>query len=207
MKHRAAKTPTAGTASRRTLLRAAVGVAGFVTLPAVLGACATDNSSDRYDTGFVEGAGVAREIPAKERTTPLAFSAETYTGKKFDLAALRGKPVVLNVWYAACAPCRKEAPELASLAEKYAPKGVQFIGVNVRDEAGPAQAFEKNYKIPYPSVPDEDGSVMYALRGQVAPNAVPSTLVIDAQGRAAARISGAADPSILSAMIDRVLGE
>jgi thiol-disulfide isomerase/thioredoxin len=114
---------------------------------------------------------------------------------------------VVNVWYASCAPCRKEAPELKKIAEDYADKDVEFVGVNVRDQAGPARAFQKNYELPYPSLPDLDAKIMYDLRGQVSPNAVPSTLVLDTEGRVAARISGAADPSILRSMLDRVLDE
>ncbi len=192
--------------TRRTVLNALAVSAGLAST-AALGGCGETDTTERYDTGFVEGEGVASEIPADERGSALDFSGDTYDGEPFSLAEHRGKPVVLNVWYAACAPCRKEAPDLKKLAEKYMPKDVTFVGVNVRDAVGPAQSFEDNYGIPYPSVPDPEGSILYALRGQVAPNAVPSTLVIDRDGKVAARISGAADPSILGAMIDRVLGE
>ena len=172
-----------------------------------LAGCASTDTSDRYDTGYVEGSGVSTEIALDKRGDAYDFTGETFGGDTFTLSEKRGAPVVLNVWYASCAPCRKEAPDLVKLHETYADKGVEFIGINVRDEAGPAQAFEKKFSIPYPSIPDRDGSILYALRGQVSPNAVPSTLVFDKQGRVAARISGLADPSILSAMIDRVLAE
>lgn len=172
----------------------------------VLAACGGDTSG-RYDTGFVAGDGVTTEIPPAKRGEPVGFSGTTFSGEAFDAAAARGSVLVVNVWYASCAPCRAEAPDLKSIAEEYAPQGVRFIGVNVRDAAGPAQAFEKRFGVPYPSLPDTDATIMFALRGQVAPNAVPSTLVLDAQGRAAARISGAIDPSTLRAMIDRVIAE
>src|SRR5690625_4566657 len=103
--------------------------------------------------------------------------------------------------------CRKEAPDLQEISQDYGEQGVSFIGINVRDEAGPALAFEENYGITYPSLPDLDAEIMYALRGQVAPNAVPTTLLIDRAGRVAARVSGAIDPSTLRSMIDRVLAE
>ncbi len=83
--------------------------------------------------------------------------------------------LVLNVWYASCPPCRQEAPDLQEIHEDYADQGVRFVGVNVRDEAGPALAFEEKYGLTYPSLPDLDATIMYALRGQVSPNAVPST--------------------------------
>ncbi|MDK8802617.1 TlpA disulfide reductase family protein [Dermabacter hominis] len=186
--------------TRRAALALPLGIVG-------LAGCASTDTSARYDTGYVEGSGVSTEIAVDKRGDAYDFSGETFSGEPFTLSEKRGAPVVLNVWYASCAPCRKEAPDLVKLHETYASKGVTFVGVNVRDEAGPAQAFEQKFSIPYPSIPDRDGTIMYALRGQVSPNAVPSTLVFDAKGRVAARISGLADPSILGAMIDRVLSE
>lgn len=186
--------------TRRAALALPLGIVG-------LAGCASTDTSARYDTGYVEGSGVSTEIAVDKRGDAYDFSGETFSGETFALSEKRGAPVVLNVWYASCAPCRKEAPDLVKLHGTYASKGVTFVGVNVRDEAGPAQAFEQKFSIPYPSIPDRDGAIMYALRGQVSPNAVPSTLVFDAKGRVAARISGLADPSILGAMIDRVLSE
>ena len=191
--------------SRRGLL----GIAAAAPLAVLLAACGTD-TSDRYasgDAGYVSGDGVAVEIPAEERDEEIAFSGTTYDDEPFDLADTRGEVTVLNVWYASCPPCRKEAPDLQEIHEEYLDQGVAFLGVNVRDAAGPAQAFEESYGITYPSLPDPDAEIMYSLRGQVAPNAVPSTLVIDREGRVAARISGAADPSVLRAMLDTVVAE
>ena len=191
--------------TRRRLLRAAGPLAGVL----LLAACGAD-TSDRYgsgDSGYISGDGVTTEIPSDERGEPLEVAGTTYDGEEFSSAAHRGEVLVLNVWYASCPPCRKEAPELQAIHEDYQDQGVFFIGVNVRDAAGPARAFEETYGITYPSMPDPDAEIMYSLRGQVAPNAVPSTLVIDREGRVAARISGAADPSVLRAMIDTVVAE
>jgi len=188
--------------SRRRLL----GLGGTLPAALLLAACGSDTSS-RYDSGYVSGDGVTTEIPAAERTDPLEIAGTTFEDEDFSSVDLRGELLVVNVWYASCPPCRKEAPDLQAIHEDYADQGVSFVGVNVRDSAGPAKAFEENYGITYPSLPDPDAQIMYALRGQVAPNAVPSTLVLDREGRVAARISGGADPSTLRAMIDRVLAE
>lgn len=191
--------------TRRSLL----GAAGGTTAALLLAACGTD-TGDRYasgDSGYVSGSGVSTEIPAGDRAEPLEFSGTSYDDEDLSAADLRGEVLVLNVWYASCPPCRKEAPDLQAIHEEYLEQGVAFLGVNVRDAAGPAQAFETSYGITYPSLPDPDAEIMYALRGQVAPNAVPSTLVVDREGRVAARISGAADPSVLRAMIDAVVAE
>ena len=188
--------------SRRGLL----GAAGAVASAALLAACGGD-TSDRYETGYVAGDGVSTEIPPDDRGEPLEFSGATYDGEEFATADHDGELLVINVWYASCPPCRKEAPDLQEISQEYAEDGVSFVGVNVRDAAGPAHAFEDRYGITYPSLPDQDAEIMYALRGQVAPNAVPSTLVLDREGRVAARISGAIDPTTLRAMIDQVLAE
>ena len=191
--------------TRRRLLSAAGSLTGVL----LLAACGTDTSG-RYgsgDSGYVSGDGVSTEIPPDDRGEPLEVAGTTYDGEEFSSAAHRGEVLVLNVWYASCPPCRKEAPELQAIHEDYQDQGVFFIGVNVRDAAGPARAFEESYGITYPSMPDSDAEIMYALRGEVAPNAVPSTLVVDREGRVAARISGAADPSVLRAMIDTVVAE
>jgi len=184
-------------------------MAAAAPLAVLLAACGTD-TSDRYasgDSGYVSGDGVAAEIPAEERGEAISFTGTTYDDEPFDVEDARGEVLVLNVWYASCPPCRKEAPDLQAIHEEYAEQGVSFLGINVRDAAGPAEAFEERYGITYPSLPDTGAEIMYALRGQVSPNAVPSTLVLDREGRVAARISGAADPSVLRAMIDAVVAE
>ncbi|HJB09741.1 MAG TPA: TlpA family protein disulfide reductase [Candidatus Brachybacterium merdavium] len=190
----------------RPTRRCLLGATGAAVSAAVLAACG-DDTSDRYESGYVAGDGVSSEIAADDRGEPLEFSGTTYDGEEFATADHDGEVLVINVWYASCPPCRKEAPDLQEISQEYAEDGVRFIGVNVRDAAGPAQAFEERYGITYPSLPDQDAQIMYALRGQVAPNAVPSTLVLDREGRVAARISGALEPSTLRAMIDRVLAE
>src|SRR5699024_2192395 len=138
---------------------------------------------------------------------PLEEAGTTYDGEEFSSAAHHGEVLVLNVWYSFCPPSPKEAPDPQVLHEDYLDQSVSFLLANVRDCALLARAFEEIYDITYPPMPDPDAEIMYSLRGQVAPNAVPSTLVIDQEGRVAARISGAADPSVLRAMIDKVVAE
>jgi peroxiredoxin len=125
-----------------------------------------------------------------------------------DSTALTGQVVVLNWWYAACAPCRAEAPDLAILSEEFKDKGVQFVGVNVRDTAETALAFDRKFNITFPSVMDaQSGAVSLAFNGVVSPQAVPTTLVIDKEGRVSARILGRIDASILRTLIQTVVAE
>jgi thiol-disulfide isomerase/thioredoxin len=110
--------------------------------------------------------------------------------------------VVLNFWYAGCAPCRAETPELDKLANKYAGKGVVVIGVDLRDTPETALAFNRTHKIGYQSVMDNaTGDVVLAYTGIVTPDAVPTTLVLDKEGRVASRVIGRIVPDILETLI------
>jgi thiol-disulfide isomerase/thioredoxin len=144
------------------------------------------------------------EVAADKRKDPVDFRAEATNGDTLTGKALRGQVVVINFWYAGCPPCRAEAKYLNSVQQEYDGKGVQFIGVNVRDEEGTAAAFERTFKVQYPTVLDaKTGSMQLALSGQIAPNAVPTTIVLDQQGRVAARVLGAVDgPGILDTLVD-----
>lgn len=192
--------------SRRTVLRL---TGGLLALTPVLAACAGSSSNAASDAsaGYVSGDGVVVEIPPEGRADPLAIQGTTYDGDDFDSTTLRGAPLVINVWYASCPPCRVEAPALKAVHAEYGTLGVEFVGVNTRDKAGPAAAFEETFGITYPSIPDLDGAVLYSMDGSVSPNAVPTTLILDAEGRVAARISGAAEQSTLESLLATVLAE
>jgi hypothetical protein len=85
---------------------------------------------------------------------------------------------------------------------------VNFLGVNVRDQAATAISFNERFGITFPSIMDQDGKAQLAFSSQVPPNAVPTTLILDAQGRVAARILGQIkDASILSTLIEDVAAE
>lgn len=112
----------------------------------------------------------------------------------------------MNFWYAGCAPCRAEAPDLQKLSVQF--PEVQFVGVNVRDSAATAAAFERKFGVTFPSILDANsGDVVLAFTGVVTPQAVPTTLVIDKQGKVSARVLGRIDPSTLKALIQTVVKE
>lgn len=155
----------------------------------VLGGCGGVGSTG--DKGYVDGKGVITRLGVADRTPVGDLSGETLDGKQISLADLRGTVVVVNVWGSWCPPCRKEAPTLVAAAKELAPRGVQFLGIDSRD-ASPAQglAFQRRYEVPYPSIYDPSGRTLLAFRGTLSPNAIPSTVVIDARGRVAASIVG-----------------
>lgn len=151
--------------------------------------------------------GVVQQYPVGERESVEDFVVQTLDGESFDSADLRGRVAVFNVWGSWCVPCRAEAPELVRTAEKYA-KDVQFVGINVRDSPDAARAFERRYAVPYPSVRSEDSSTaMLAFGSYLAAAAVPTTVIVDTQGRVAARILGPTTYSTLDAVLSEVLDE
>jgi thiol-disulfide isomerase/thioredoxin len=152
--------------------------------------CAADVGSTG-DKGYVDGKGVITVLPAGKRKQPGEVSGETLEGKQVSLSSYAGKVVVINVWGAWCPPCRAEADDLAAAARVLAPDGVVFLGINSRDlSKDNALAFQRTYKVPYASIYDPGGRNLLAFRGTLTPNSIPSTVIIDKQGRVAASILG-----------------
>ncbi|WP_374209963.1 TlpA family protein disulfide reductase [Pseudarthrobacter raffinosi] len=174
-------------------------------------AAANDSLAQQAEEGdnknYVAGDGSVTEYSAALRGAPIVLDVPMMDGTQLTSADLRGKVAVLNFWYAACAPCRLEAPTLESLHQEFTSKGVVFNGVNIRDEAPTGEAFERSFGISYPSVLDKSGTVLLALSQYVPPQAVPTTLVIDKQGRVAARILGVAEKSTLKALLTDAIAE
>ncbi|UFS58030.1 TlpA family protein disulfide reductase [Subtercola endophyticus] len=193
---------------RRTLL--AVTAAALAL--GVLAGCSSDPLADQYRNGdnkqYIAGDGTVTEIAAENRGAVVNFTGTTQDGSAVDSSKYLGQVLVLNFWYAGCAPCRAEAPALQKLNAKYTGNGATFLGVNVRDQPATAVAFDTSFGITYNSVIDTNGAVQLALSGQVAPDAVPTTLVIDKKGRVAARILGQATaPDILDTLIGDAVAE
>lgn len=164
------------------------GAAGLL-LVAVLSACSGGLDAVDQQAGgeyrFVPGTGESTTIPPERRSTAPEVSGELLDGTPFRLSQTRGSVVVLNFWGSWCAPCRAEAPELKRVSEETASAGVRFIGVNVKDDRQQAAAYDRNFSITYPSIYDPSGRVAVRFR-DYPPNAIPSTIVLDRQGRIAA---------------------
>ncbi|MEJ5913875.1 TlpA family protein disulfide reductase [Pseudokineococcus sp. 1T1Z-3] len=179
-------------------------VGTVVALVALLVAgCSTSDGQQVVGQGYVSGDGSLVQLAPEDRGDPVELVGTTLDGEQVDVTDWRGAPVVLNTWYAACGPCRVEAPTLVEVATETAADGVHFLGLNTSDGAAQGLAFEEEFGVPYPSLEDRDGEGVLALRGQLPPAATPTTLVLDPQGRVAARFSGAiTEPSILRSVID-----
>lgn len=190
---------------------AAAGAVALVAALALTG-CTEDRLADEYregsNKGYISGDGTVTEIAADQRGESIDFSGTDEDGETIDSADLAGRVVVVNFWYASCAPCRAEAADLQSVNAEFEGEDVSFVGVNVRDQAPQAAAFAENYGITYPSIVDVDGSTQLAFTGDVPPNAVPTTLVLDKEGRVASRILGQLqEASILSTLVSDTLAE
>jgi thiol-disulfide isomerase/thioredoxin len=185
---------------------ARVMISGAAVLALSLTGCSSDPLAEQYREGsnknYIAGDGSLTEIPQENRGEPIIFSGTTETGETVSSADYLGNVLVVNFWYAGCAPCRAEAPDLEQVYKESSPEGVNFLGVNVRDQAATAISFNERFGITFPSIIDQDGQAQLSFASEVPPNAVPTTLVLDAQGRVAARILGQIrDPSILSTLI------
>jgi len=199
--------------SGNRLLRAAASVVAAGALVAGLAACSPDPLADQYragdNKGFIAGDSRVVEIKAADRGEPVDFTGKTDTGGTVSSADYAGGVLVVNFWYAACGPCRAEAPLLEKAATSFDGQDVAFLGVNTSDSAEAAAAFAQNYGVSYPSlIAAEDGAIKLAFAQRTPINATPTTLVIDKQGRVAARIIGQLlDASILETLVRETLGE
>ncbi len=164
-------------------------LAALLLIGAVTSGCG--DAPGTGDKGYVDGEGIITRLAESERKRPGDVSGTTLEGKPLSLDEYDGKVVVLNVWGSWCPPCRKEARLLGSAARTLAKEDVAFVGVNTKDSR-PEQglAFERRYDVPYPSFFDPAGRTLLAFHGTLNPSAIPSTVVLDQQGRVAASILG-----------------
>lgn len=185
-----------------------------LSLVGTLAACANDPLAEQYragdNKGFIAADGFKTvEIPAADRGEPVDFEGITETGDTVTSADFAGEVLVVNFWYAACGPCRAEAPDLEEAYGAFAGDDVAFLGINTQDSAAAASAFAKTYDVTYPSaLAVTDGALKLAFAKVTPINATPTTLVLDREGRVAARIIGQLpDASILKTLIRDTLDE
>ncbi len=143
-------------------------------------------------------------IPAEERQQTIVIAGETADKTELSTAQYAGDIVVVNAWASWCPPCIEELPLLASAAEAYADKGVTFLGLNSMDD--PIAAASLLGSSAYRSIDDRDGAILATIPG-VPPRSLPSTVILDRQGRIAVRVIGPVKPGQLESAIDSLLAE
>ena len=186
---------------RWTLARASLLILVLGTLVAVGVVLIGDGESGGAGSRLVQ-----RYAP-EDRVQIEDFTAELLDGSAFDTRDLRGKVSVFNVWGSWCGPCREEAPDLARVSKEFE-DDVQFVGINVRDSADAARAFERSFDVPYPSIrPQDSATATLAFGGALASAAVPSTVVLDVDGRVAARVVGTITYSTLQGLVEDAIAE
>jgi thiol-disulfide isomerase/thioredoxin len=186
-------------------LLVALGCAVLVT------GCSTGSGAVDVNNGgefrFVQGTPAGDVIPVDERASAPTFSGTLLDGSAYSSKDLADQVAVLNFWGSWCAPCRVETPEFSTVAADLADDGVQFLGVDVKEtDKQFAQAFVERFGISFPSLYDPRGEIALAFRGYPA-NAIPSTIVLDREGRVAAVYTGSVAQDDLRRVLDSVLGE
>lgn len=142
------------------------------------------------DKGYITGDGVVTQVAAEDRGDPVELAGQDLDGKPVDLADLRGKVAVVNVWGSWCPPCRSEQADLVEAAGATSDVA-GFLGVNVRETSvDNARAYVRAFDVPYPSVSDPSSKALLAFAGTLPPRSIPSTVVLDGDGRVAASILG-----------------
>lgn len=200
--------------NRARSARVGLPIVAVMLIAGILAGCASNDSlTEQYregdDKGYIAGDFQVVEISESERGKPVVFTGVTEIGEVVSSDDYTGEVLVVNFWYAACGPCIVEAPLLEQVWQEYQNDDVAFLGVNTYDQPATALSFARDNGITYPSIIDvNDGKVKLAF-AQVTPiQATPTTLVIDRDGRVAARIIGQlAGASILSTLVADTLAE
>jgi peroxiredoxin len=185
------------------------------SLVGTLAACSSENDDlaelyrDGGNQGFISGDGRVEEIPEAERGGSVAFTGTAVDGSTVTSEDYAGQVLVLNFWYAGCGPCRAEAPFLEEAFQDTRDAGADFLGVNIYDGPEQASAFEETYGITYPSILARgDVSLKQSFAAWTSLQAAPTTLVLDAQGRVAARFFGQLESaSILRTIVNDTIAE
>ncbi|MBF6508007.1 TlpA disulfide reductase family protein [Saccharopolyspora hirsuta] len=179
---------------------------------ALVGGCATQGDDAVASGGeftFVSPGGQTRLFYSPdERGRVSGLSGENLMkeGEQLGLDNFKGQVVVLNIWGSWCGPCRAEADDLQAVQDKAGPKGVQVLGVNVRDSRSAALDFHRDRGLTYPSIYDPSGRSLLALR-QFPRSTVPATIILDRQHRVAAVFLTAMLESELLPEVEKVAAE
>jgi len=190
---------------RRTAVRTAAALAAMLILAACASTGADEQTRSAGQVGYPEVArNLTRVPPDQRKELPTVSGPALGSNQTISTQDFRGKIVVINVWGSWCPPCRKEAPDLqaASVETKDI---AQFVGITSKDyDQAPAEAFVRSFEITYPSIYDPTGKVLLAFAGELPPSAIPTTMIIDRQGRLAVRVLSEVSKITLVDMINDV---
>jgi thiol-disulfide isomerase/thioredoxin len=165
-----------------------------------LSSCGNGGDSVAQES-YIAGDGAVTFIASANREIAPKLSGKTLYGGFYKFTDK--KIAVVNVWASWCSPCRAEVPTLVALAESF--PEVQFMGILTRDNLANAEVFARQKAVEYPNFIDD--ALLLGFRNTLPANAIPTTLLLDKQGRVAARVSGAVTIASLSDLINRLQKE
>ena len=171
---------------------------------ALIGGCGSPNTAGGQ-AGFPQTErNLTRIAPQQRQVLPEISGPALGTKQMLTSRGYPGKVVVINVWGSWCAPCRSEAPQLEAASRQTADTA-QFLGITSKDyDPAQAIAFTRAFSINYPSIFDPTGKVLLNFAEVLPPSAIPSTMIVDSEGRLAARVLGPITETTLVDMIDDV---
>lgn len=181
------------------------GVLGRAVVCMLVGALAACGGGTAGSTsGYVTGDGSITVVDPADREKAPVLAGDDLDGRSVTTAGMAGRTIVVNVWGSWCPPCRAEAPALAEVARQYADRDVRFIGLLVRDKPAAALAFTRKQKTPYPTIVDTSGRLQLGFATSLPSRAIPTTWIVDDQGRVAVRVMDEVSASTLAGLIDDV---
>jgi thiol-disulfide isomerase/thioredoxin len=145
-------------------------------------------------------------VPKDQRTAAPKLVFSDIPGARRQFSHFKGKVIVVNFWATWCPPCKAEMPELVKAYGAYHDRGVEFVGAANEPRSAKARVreFMQGMQIPFPVWLEASEDHLKALG--VGPG-LPATVIVDAQGRVAARISGVTDAAQLRELLERILSE
>jgi thiol-disulfide isomerase/thioredoxin len=191
------------------LRHTAVRIAAALAATLILVSCARTGADEQTRSAGQVGyptvpRNLTRIAPEQRKELPTVSGPTLGSNQTISSQDYRGKVVVINVWGSWCPPCRKEAPDLQA-ASVETREIAQFVGITSKDyDPAPAEAFVRSFKITYPSIYDPTGKVLLAFAGELPPSAIPSTMIIDREGRLAVRVLSEVSKITLVDMINDV---
>jgi thiol-disulfide isomerase/thioredoxin len=171
--------------------------AGFAVTPRLTRGCETlslDEAAPLFTGRLVANADAMIPVSSDAGVAP-------NTSAVFDLASMRGHPVVLDFWATWCGPCQAELPVVNTVAQRYKDRGVAVVGINTSDEDGLAAYYVRKKGLGFPMVYDEGDSIAKKF----GVTTLPTVIVISKTGKIAAIRHGLTSDGALDEIVRRYL--